>query len=200
MTEWRITIPTLLATGEQATFGFHISGTGTDAAMVTAMNTFMALLQSSVNWKVNYNTAVVQGPAIVQAIDPATDKVLTTNFGSTSVTGTGSSFSLPPQCAPVVTFRTAKSGPRYRGRMYLPPFTVASCTVAGRLVSTGIGNTLPVLQSGFNGLITAGFIPVVRSRKFHTSEPITSLEIGDVIDTQRRRRNAISETRQSVAI
>jgi hypothetical protein len=52
----------------------------------------------------------------------------------------------------------------------------------------------------FDSLNTDGLTPVVRNRTGHISTTVTSARIGDVIDTQRRRRNKLTETYVVVAV
>lgn len=81
-----------------------------------------------------------------------------------------------------------------RGRFYLPPLAVS--TVAdGRLSSTAQGTVSSAVEAFLTSLGGASLTPVVRGRSTHTSTPITRYDVGDVFDTQRRRRDKLIETR-----
>jgi hypothetical protein len=64
--------------------------------------------------------------------------------------------------------------------------------------------TLVILDTAwtafFDSLNTDGVTPVVRNRTGHISTTVTSARVGDVIDTQRRRRNKLTETFVVVAV
>jgi hypothetical protein len=113
--------------------------------------------------------------------------------------GNQSSTQLPPQNSVVVSHRTGQVGARGRGRMFLPPATSAVLSGA-RIASTpqqdildahtdfliGLGYTAPVVGN-FN------VRPVVTGAPFVEYAKITSIRVGNVMDTQRRRRNALQE-------
>jgi len=115
-----------------------------------------------------------------------------------NVPGTGlDSRTLPNQIALVVSLLTGFSrGPAHRGRVYLPMPT---------MVVGGDGRIDPgevsVVKTAFNTLLTdlnaidAGFKVAVMSRKAGAAigRNVTGVEIGRVLDTQRRRRNKLAE-------
>jgi exosome complex RNA-binding protein Csl4 len=109
---------------------------------------------------------------------------------------------LPNQIAVAVTLETGQPGRTKRGRFYLGGITSANVVAAtGRLQP---GNTLAysriiaqfLEQSRDQANTTDAFRAVVYSRVNQSTLPITRVSIGDVFDTQRRRRNGLVEARQ----
>lgn len=137
--------------------------------------------------------------ASAATIDPATDGQITRVEVVLALTGVADAEMLPFQCATVVSLLTASATRHGRGRFYLPPLA-ATTLLNGKLNSA----TLTVLDTAwtafFDSLNTDGVTPVVRNRTGHVSTTVTSARIGDVIDTQRRRRNKLTETFVVVAV
>lgn len=130
---------------------------------------------------------------------PSTDKAIKT---LTQNTGSQGGNPLPPQCAVVVTLHTANATRHGKGRMYLPAPATAWVTAAGRL-DTSHRNALAGWAAAFIGDVNSfvgGQSVDVFSRATETAYPVTSISVGDVIDTQRRRRDALVEARQSVDV
>lgn len=106
---------------------------------------------------------------------------------------------LPFQCATVVSLRTIFATRSGRGRFYLPPLDTT--VVAGGLLATAAQTT--VLNSAdamMSSLTGSGLAPVVYSRTQRLTVVVTSIDVGNVIDTQRRRRNKLIEERVSTTI
>lgn len=74
--------------------------------------------------------------------------------GQTDGPGTGTGESLPNETAAVVTLRTAKAGQRYRGRMYLPGFTVGQMA-AGNTIAAGCVTAINNWANSLPGAFTA---------------------------------------------
>lgn len=123
------------------------------------------------------------------------------------VVGAGSNQTAPNQTATVISLITPLSGRRYRGRIYIP------CLIPGVLPTGGRWGSSPVSNLSIAGayLIRAlsnpsGAIPapspipavvfpiVVQSQiGAGAATPVTAVKVGDVIDTQRRRRDQLAE-------
>lgn len=125
------------------------------------------------------------------------------------VTGALGAPTMPNQCALVVSLLTARSGRSYRGRVYLPILGAGVLSPAGRLDPAGAAvyhalTFVGYLIASLNGQI---FAPAVTAPQpvtfFHIAiqsrasgqpgAPVTSIKVGDVIDTQRRRRDKLVE-------
>lgn len=106
---------------------------------------------------------------------------------------------LPNQCAWVVTLRTSDLSRRGRGRMFLPAPDSGHLGNAGRVLPTSVAQVATGIQTYLNTLNTAGTTCCIRSDAAPASlpafKPITSLDMGDVLDTIRARRDAMVETR-----
>lgn len=106
---------------------------------------------------------------------------------------------LPADVAVVVSLRTQLANRQGRGRYYLPQLAVNTVAADGSLDTAIRGTILDSLEEAYLGY-TVGRTPVVYSRgrpsdptRFTT--PVTSFNIGNLFDTQRRRENALTEVR-----
>lgn len=120
--------------------------------------------------------------------------------------GNGSSNLLPPQIAVVAGHRTLQTGKKGKGRVYRPAIDANSVTAGGLLASdaqTAILNsevaTLEALS--INDAPDMVVRPAVISRTgsggsgtLSLYSTISSVRVGNVMDTQRRRRNQLTET------
>jgi hypothetical protein len=106
--------------------------------------------------------------------------------------GTGAANNLPPECAPVLTIRTAVRGRAHRGRIYLPAPNSVSIDTGGKL-TTSVANGM---TAQFNGLITALGGPTVApfweigvaSYLLRVFTPSTQATMDLDVDVQRRRK------------
>ncbi len=146
----------------------------------------------------------------------ANDTVYATPSAKTNGAGTGI---LPPQCALVATLTGPQArGLASKGRMYLPGITTP-VGGNGKITSTAVSNigtplkafltavnastaTDDVVINASHGQLTKGaggqLIPKVGGYG-PVNKAVTGLKIGDVYDTQRRRRNGLVETYQQFA-
>lgn len=100
---------------------------------------------------------------------------------------------LPPQVAVAMSLRTGARGPGGRGRMYLP-LTGTGLNDRGRIGSTPANTILAAGKAFLEALHAAGPLPVIANGEKNTYSAITGVSIGNTFDTQRRRRNALTET------
>lgn len=123
---------------------------------------------------------------------------------SSAVVGAGLPV-VPNQVAVVVSLRTAAAGARGRGRFYLPTLQ-ANVDTAGRLASsqrTTIANVTSTMLNGLNSDLASALdrdsvrLSVASGVGTGTLPPVTSMRVGDVFDTQRRRRDKIVENYES---
>lgn len=130
---------------------------------------------------------------------------LLTYSDSARPNGNGSSNTLPLQCSVVASHVTAQTGKKGKGRQYLPAVDQNNLTAGGRLNSAGVSSIVAAQVAALEAasIAIAGetfMIPSVISNtgsggaidltKYAT---IQRVRVGDVIDTQRRRRNKLVE-------
>lgn len=126
------------------------------------------------------------------------------SFPATTVKGGNTAPPFPPQCALVATLIAGSGkGLAGKGRMYLPGIN-AVLDGSGHINSTFtqlIANDLAAFFDTVNGLIGAPGV-VINASKGHAklagigarNVPVNGIRVGNVYDTQRRRRNALAET------
>lgn len=114
---------------------------------------------------------------------------------------------MPLETSLVVSHRTLRPGPRGRGRMYLPTSSATGIATSGFVSSTLITNELADHVTFLEALAVTGALPTdPHVRPAIIGDPwseyavITSCDIGNVWDSQRRRRKSLTESRSSGAI
>lgn len=112
----------------------------------------------------------------------------------------------PYQTSAVLSLRTAGLGASGRGRVYWPAtgITLGATNLrpnAGAVtpVLSGLKSYLGLLAAAANTITTNDVVLSVWSRKNNSTQPVVNLQMGDIMDTQRRRRDAAIETYQTVA-
>lgn len=153
-----------------------------------------------------FPTDVVWTALKVAEIDPATDdyKVgvapyqasLTGNAGENASTGLSLTDSL------AITTRSADLGRRRYNRFYLPRFCAFVTDGKSRVDSRLIGAIIEGLQANQDDLavkLDTSYAYCNFSPAAHTDKPFQDYYVGDVLDTQRRRRNSLVEGRTVVA-
>jgi hypothetical protein len=99
-----------------------------------------------------------------------------------------------------VSLRTGLRGPRHRGRLYLPPQGYNLDNTTGMLSSSSQNAYLAGVHTFFNnlnnwpGIDPAGAPATCVASSFGENTLITSVAVGSVPDTQRRRRRSLVET------
>lgn len=120
--------------------------------------------------------------------------------------GTGIA-ALPPQSALVFSLRTDTPGGSGRGRLYWPAMG-AQLAASGRFGTSGTTQWLDAFKLYLENMrlaLTAafplvGFSLAVRSRLTTSTPHVVRMQAGDVVDTQRRRRDRWPETYVTVNI
>jgi len=128
------------------------------------------------------------------SINESTGKQISRLSDDVSHPGVATGQMLPFQCASSISWRTALATRAGRGRIYLPPLAV-SVVNAGRLSSAAVTTIVGAATQLVNGMNTGGLALILFGRETHTQTPVTGGDVGDVIDTQRRRRNKLIEVR-----
>lgn len=120
------------------------------------------------------------------------------------VAGTGTQYH-PYQTARVISLRTNTPGARGRGRLYWPA-TSTSLSSATLRASSPSSSAMATAAASYLTLIEAQVqtvIPLstlhVWSRTSGTLDQVQRIMVGDVLDVQRRRRDALAESYATVA-
>lgn len=129
-----------------------------------------------------------------------TPAILTTTVNTYDGGGTTTSL-LPPQNAVVVSTRTQQVGRKGRGRMFQPGPTINILTAQANptIGSTPRANIATAAVALLDDLTWAAGIGTAQTEPIVTGAPwvdyatITQVRVGSVVDTQRRRRNGLTE-------
>ena len=130
-------------------------------------------------------------------ISPLTGQQQTLRESNVNIPGTSESSALPADVAIVVSLRSPVANRTGRGRFYLPQPTTNALTAVGRLDETAQDTIVDALLAAWTQANAAGENPVIYSRTQRATREITSFNVGDLFDTQRRRENALTENRVS---
>jgi hypothetical protein len=198
---YRVDMPVVLPSGEQADWSWWLQA-ALDSDAVNAANAFQGSLGGSTAWKALYSSTTLFGLPKISAVDQATGQILRTMSGTGTYAGTGITNPFPPQLSVCVSLRTSRSGARYRGRFYLPAPLASNGDTIGRIVAARVTDVTTALSTAFSAAIGVGpsVIVMIYSRVGRSVEPVLSLDVGNVMDTQRRRRDKLVEVRTSVPI
>lgn len=207
----RVTLSgTMFSGAEQWSTGFYFGEEGADAAdgseamaaaILAAWKTFFQHANSLVNS--NYITTQCKVAKIDANGHTVLDKVFYSMASPTFAGATGVS-PLPPQCALVVTLLSDRPrGKASKGRMYLPGFSGA-LGGNGRVQGIHQGQIADNLKTFFDALTGHIDIPneLILAAKGTGPTPaltaqndyVETIRVGDVVDTQRRRRNGLLES------
>lgn len=123
---------------------------------------------------------------------------------TTPVIGT-STFNVPPQDSIVVTLTTAESrGLAYKGRIFLPAGFGDVQGADGRLtpaqtssIATRFKTFFDAVNDGFSVVVNAPYVVVASNVRTGATNRVTGVQVGNLVDTQRRRRNRLNEAYSS---
>lgn len=126
------------------------------------------------------------------------------SFYASPISGTGSA-TKTPQDSLVFSLRTSTPGARGRGRMYWPALgatlggdfkltnpPAATVALAAATLADLVGDQINLEWSANSMAVTTEL--AVRSTTDHASRKVERIQVGDVLDTQRRRRDNLPET------
>lgn len=204
MAFYRGTVKGHLEGGEIFNFTMHFSGvTGQAATGATDLADAVTLMWNGTNTPAGNITALY--PAAIGVDSVVMDELDSSGHNvsqgreALALVGTGTDEPLPPQNAVVVSLRTDVPTRAGRGRFFLPS-PVVTTVLDQRLDSAAQGDILHGALAMLNHMNGGTLNPVVYHRFDPTVTPIVSIDVGDVFDTQRRRRNKLVETRVSATL
>jgi hypothetical protein len=110
---------------------------------------------------------------------------------------------LPPQNSIAVSWRTQQIGSRGRGRIFLPSSTSGSLSQGH--VSSGAASDITAAAVTFLEALAFtssswNVIPIVTGKPFVGYGVINQVRVGSIMDTQRRRRNRLTEVYTSTNV
>ncbi len=144
---------------------------------------------------INTSGAVVEGRTCIA------------EFKSPPPQGTNSSGLLPLENTVVASWSTPNIGPKGKGRIYLPYVSKNQIDTSGRLDAGAAAAILGDVVTFLEGIAQTGAIladkwllPIVTGGAYTQFGQITSSRVGNVVDTQRRRRRQEPETYLSAPV
>lgn len=142
--------------------------------------------------------------AVLNKIAGKTQGVPVTSYYTTAIQGASTGNGYPPQVSVVATL-LADNGKGFggKGRMYLPGIA-QGLDSSGRMgapfnqtLATGLANFMASVNASMDvpgGVINASQGTDRELLSGRVNRPVTHIRVGNVFDTQRRRRNALTET------
>lgn len=124
-------------------------------------------------------------------------------YPATELNGAATTAAYPPQCSLVVTLQSDRPrGLASKGRMYLPGYC-ANIGTGGKITTTDRDQVAVTMETFFNAVRAHADIPddpILAAKGIGLFPELTAqndyietIKVGDVIDTQRRRRNGLAE-------
>lgn len=178
--------------GESWSFGLYTEGAGSLTSAQAGWNSAFGNFWGDFDAFVTADIGVVE--LSTASIDQATGGQISRLSDASILVGAAAGEMLPFQCATSVSFTTQLATRAGRGRFYLPPL-VATTLGAGRITTATAEGIAAAVNGLWAGLAGAGLAINLYSRGAKTLTPVTGGSVGDVIDTQRRRRNKLIEAR-----
>jgi len=119
------------------------------------------------------------------------------------ILGTAEGLSLPSECAEVVSLISDHAGGRGRGRMYLPALAASQLGTAGTIYVDAVNGIADQFEAFFENLNADVLMPgavSVYSGVDDVLREVVQIKVGNIFDSQRRRRNSIIESYVTRAI
>lgn len=183
--------------------GLHWSSSDSTAGLASDLDAAWTALLGTSTWATYFNSGIVWSQINVSELGATPAAPIVTSAQATlGVAGASSDAGLPAQCSPCVSLTTAIAGSRARGRMFLPPPDTSVLTTSGRMSAQSRTDLVAALDVFFAAMSGNGATCVVVSSVggVYTTYNVNTIRLGDVLDTQRRRRNSIAEVYTSAAI
>lgn len=206
----RVTISgTMYNAAEEWSTGFFLGSENADAveptqaaadAVLGAWTTFFSAATSYIS---NYYLTTQVKIAHLGTDGKLLDDLVVYAYPGTALAGGVSTNHMPTQCSLVASLRSDRPrGLASKGRMYLPGIAIGMQN-NGKILSTARDTIATNLQTCFNtirGHMDIQDTPILAAKGTGAFPNLTaqndfieSIKVGDVIDTQRRRRNGLTE-------
>lgn len=187
-----------VASGESYSFGFYSTASSTLEQVHAAAEQWLSDFWNGPGGTNGYGSLVTSG-VTATAVRTA---LITESTGlqtqlaetTTSYAGTATGNALPADVAITVSLRTQLANRSGRGRFYLPQPAASTSTTDGRISAATITTIIGALEPAWATYGGWG-TPVIYSRTMRATQQISSFNVGDLYDTQRRRENKLPETR-----
>lgn len=124
-------------------------------------------------------------------------------FPANTVGKSGSQVTWPSQCSLAVTLLTAlPRGRAHIGRFYLPPMNIllSGFGLVPSATQTSLGTQIKTMVDGINAIASVGRVRVMSRLGSGAMQDVTGIGVGQVVDTQRRRRSSLPENRVVVPL
>jgi hypothetical protein len=187
-----------VATGESYSFGFWANGSSTLEQVHAAAVQWLDDFWTGPGGTNGYGSLVTPGvtATLVRTALITESNGLQTQLSEDTVShaGIATGSALPADVAITVSLRSALANRSGRGRFYLPQPAQSTSTADGRILSTVVDTIIGALEPAWS-TYRAWAQPVIYSRTNRSTVNISSFNVGDLYDTQRRRENKLPETR-----
>lgn len=193
MADFRTTLRGKLP-GDVWQFGFVLSS---DEGIQGVADAVAAQMQAylSTTIKAQYPGSVSFDSVYVSELATGTGTVLNTAEAAIGIAGTSAQAALPPQVSLCVSVLPVNG--TSRGRFYLPPMVTGQLATSGRVSATTTQQQADAWQGFFSALgqLSAPCRLGIWRTSSQSFAAARGISIGDVLDTQRRRRNKLIEAR-----
>jgi len=197
---------------EEWSTGFYLGQEGANAQPLSQAGldqikeAFRVFISHGLSWVSNQYTFTQAKSALIDSSGHTITDSVKYSYASSSNTGAVSGQHLPPQCSLVVTLMSDRPrGRASKGRMYLPGYA-GGINQWGKVDGdkvTSIANNLKTFFDSFandadvpDQLILASGSRGAFTQLLAQNDYVEKIKVGDVVDTQRRRRNGLQEQYQ----
>jgi hypothetical protein len=206
----RVTLSGTMFQGQEVwSTGFFLGQEGADAgdpsqAAVDAIRDLWVAFFTNSTSRISSNYQFTQAKIAAVGANGFTEKEnVVYSYPAATTVGGVSTETLPPQCALVLTLLSDRPrGKAAKGRMYLPGIASSPGT-NGKIsttVATGVATNAKTFFDGVRANFNMPGLPILAAKGSGAfaamnaqNDFIQTIRVGDVIDTQRRRRNGLTE-------
>lgn len=199
MTIYRHTASGPGTAGDIWTVTMHSSSSASLTAAHSAWQTAVTGFWDSASAGAYWSTLTQVTDLETDQLDPTTGRNVAQARSAVTLKGTDTGQVLPPRVAMVTGLRTALPTRSGRGRMYWPAPTDSFLTTSGLLLSTTATAVAGFWATELGNMATTS-PPVILHRASMDTTPITSVTVGVVLDTQRRRTNKVAPSYASASL